>query len=487
MTRLALAAPGSTLWLLRHDLRLIGRDFRAAGKGKSFTVAFILGGTVLLLHLVGFLAAPMLAQLHETTRGDLLLTGSIAVGGAFTLFLSKAISEAVDALYQRGDLDLLLSSPIPMRRVLTTRLVAIAVVAGFLPILLIIPLVDGMVLRGEFVWAGAYPVLASLALTASAAGAGITFGLLAWIGPRWTRFGARALATLFGAASFLSTQAKFLMPDQARIALWDAMRPDLSPHGLQWWPARAVLGEPWPMAGLAVLGAGAVLLASTALGHVYGTGVLNTIAGSAGARGLRMAKRFRGGVFSALLRKEWLLLLRHPGLGAQVFYQFVFLVPGAIALMRMGVVVASPGSPGGNPGSMPGGVVFLTALMTGRIAKILVAGPYEGDHAAALAATSPVDARLLGRAKLLVTMGALAVIGGLPLVAIAWRLPHAFPAALLSCVGAASTRVWIGASGKKVLKKGGMKGRLSMTSDGLLGVIIDIGWGICGAVLSLFI
>jgi hypothetical protein len=271
------------------------------------------------------------------------------------------------------------------------------------------------------------------------------------------------------------------MSDHARFAVWEALRPENSPHGLQWWPARAVLGEPWPMAGLAILGAAAVLSASTALGHVYGTGVMNTISASAGARGVRMARRFRGGVFTALLHKEWLLLLRHPGLGAQVFYQFVFLVPGAIALMRMGA--SGPGGPGG----MPGGVVFLTALMTGRIAKILVAGPHEGDHAAALAATSPVEARLLGRAKLTVVMAALAVIGGLPLVAIAWRLPHAFPAALISCAGAASTRVWIGASGKKVLKKGGMKGRLSMNSDGLLGVIIDIGWGIGGAVLSLFI
>jgi hypothetical protein len=32
-----------------------------------------------------------------------------------------------------------------------------------------------------------------------------------------------------------------------------------------------------------------------------------------------------------------------------------------------------------------------------------------------------------------------------------------------------------------------MRGRLSMTSDGLLGVIIDIAWGIAGAVLSLVI
>jgi ABC-2 type transport system permease protein len=473
-----LARPGSTLWLLGHDLRLAGRDIRAAGASKSMVVATILGSTVVLLHLVGFLAAPLLARLHDTARGDLLLTGSIAIGGAFTLFLSKAISEAVEALYQRGDLDLLLSSPIPMRRVLTTRLLAIAVIAGFLPILLIVPLVNGMVLRGQFAWAGAYPVLASLALTASAAGAGITFGLLAWVGPRWTRFVARAMATLFGAVSFLSTQAKFLVPNHARLAVWHALRPDQLSHGLQWWPARAVLGEPIPMAALAVVGGGAVLLASAALGQVYGAGVLNALALPRGSRAERMARRFRGTVFAALVAKEWRLLLRHPGLGPQVFYQFVFLVPGTVALMRMGPEGA---------GGMPGGVVFLTALMTGRIAKILVASPYEADHAAALAATSPVETRLLARAKLAVSIAALAVVGGLPLVAIAWRLPHLFPAAMLACGGAASTRLWLAATGRKTLRKRGMSGRLSLTTDGLLGVMIDLAWGLLGAGLSLFV
>ena len=37
-----IAPPGSTLWLLRHDLRLAGRDFRSSGRGKGRVVAFIL-------------------------------------------------------------------------------------------------------------------------------------------------------------------------------------------------------------------------------------------------------------------------------------------------------------------------------------------------------------------------------------------------------------------------------------------------------------
>ena len=172
----ALLAPGGVLWLLRHDLRLAGRDLRAAGKRQRRTVGTVLLAVVALLHLLGFAMAPMLARLHETDRARALLVGSFALAGAFALFLSKAISEATDALFQRGDLDLLLSSPLPMRRVLTSRLLAIAVNAGFLPLLLVVPLVNGMVLRGEFAWIGVYPVLASLSVVAAAGGPGSPSG-----------------------------------------------------------------------------------------------------------------------------------------------------------------------------------------------------------------------------------------------------------------------------------------------------------------------
>jgi ABC-2 type transport system permease protein len=474
----ALAPPGSTLWLLGHDLRLAGRDLRAAGRGRSRTVAGVLLITVVLLHLVGFLGAPALAEAHKSWRPEALLTGSIALAGAFTLFLSKAISEATDALYQRGDLDLLLSSPLPMRRVLTTRLLAIAIIAGFLPILLVVPLVNGMVLHGYFEWTGAYPVLGSLALTASAAGAALTFGLLASVGARWTRFAARAFATLFGAISFLSTQARFILPDDVRLRLWLAARPadGVVPGGVQWWPARAVLGEPGPMLALAIVGTVAILATSSGLGQIYGAGVMTNLATARASREAGVARRFRFGVAGALLQKELRLLVRHPGIMAQVFYQFVFLVPGAAALLNVGR----------QAGISAGGVVFLTALMTGRMAKILAAGPFESDDAEALAHTSPVNAAAVKRAKLEAVLLGLIVVGGLPLVAIAWALPDALPAALFSCGGAAANRLWLAASRPAYLRKRGLAGRMPANTDGLLGVMIDIAWGIGGAVLSLF-
>jgi ABC-2 type transport system permease protein len=473
---MTLLTPGSTLWLLGHDLRLAGRDMRAAGRGRSATVATILLTTILLLHAVGFLTAPLLARLHNARQTDLLLVLSICVGGAFTLFLSKAISESIDALYQRGDLDLLLSSPMPMRRVLVTRLFAIAVIAGFLPILLVVPLLNGMVLRGYFVWAGTYPVLAALALTAAATGATLTFGLLSVLGPRWTRLAARALATFFGATSFLATQARLLLPTGLRDTLWQALQPTHAAAWPQWWPARALLGEAAPMAALLAVGIGAVLLVSRGLGHVYATGVLNTLSLPRTRAASGVAGRFRGGLLAALTRKEALLLVRHPGLSAQVFYQFLFLIPGAVALTRMGGVTSQT----------PAGVVFLTALMTGRIAKILVAPPFEADQAQALTTTAPVAPRTLLHAKLIVSIAALAVVGGLPLLVIGLRLPRLLPAACLACAGAAGTRLLLAMRRPVTLRRPGLQGRMPASADGLLGVMIDIAWGIGGAMLCAF-
>jgi ABC-2 type transport system permease protein len=467
-----LARPGSTLWLLRHDLRLAARDMRAAGKGRSTIVASILLGTIVALHLVGFFAAPTLAALRGKTPTDILVILTIATGGAFTLFLSKAISESVDALYQRGDLDLLLSSPMPMRRVLTTRLLSIAVIAGFLPILMVVPVVNGMVLRGEMAWAGIYPVLIALSLTASAIGATLTFGLLLVVGPRWTRFTARVMATLLGAASFLATQIRIILPKHARIALWHVLTPGVTANGWpQWWPARALLGEKWPMLALLCCSVLIIILVGHFLGQVYAAGVLNTLAVPRRAAMADVRGRFGDSLRTALLRKEFRLLVRHPGVPAQVFYQFIFLIPGAIALLRMG----------GSSNSTPGGVVFLTALMTGRIARILVAPPFEADQAQALAATSPVASARVMNAKLFVCLAALLVVGGLPLAIIGWRLPLLLPTAILACTGAAVTRLWVAARRPSILRRSGLQGRVRGNADGLLGVMIDFLWGIGGA------
>lgn len=486
-----ITGPGSTLWLMGHDLRLTARDMRATGAGRRLVFVSILGSVVVLLHIMGFLAAPALARLNRGCGGglwgvvppalacaDSLLTFSIILAGAFTLFVSKAITEAADSLHQRGDLDLLLSSPLPPRRVLMTRLFAIAVIAGFLPIIIILPLVNGMMLHGRFAWIGFYPVLVALALTAASLAAALTYGLLATVGPRWTRILARTLATLFGAAAFLFTQARLLLPVPMQHAFWVFMAPAPGQAGgVGWWPARAALGAPLPIAAMLLAAAAAVLVTSERLGQAHGNGVIGTGAVPRAAAGDAAVRQFRGGQGRALLRKEALLLRRYPGVVAQTFYQFVFLIPGIMALSRLG----------GGPHAGAAGVVFLTTLMAGRISKVLSVAPFEADQAAELAATAPVPADLVLRAKLAVAAGALLVVAGLPLAGIAWRLPYAFPPAALGSLGACATRVGLAATGKQKKARRGLKGRLGLTNDGLLGALIDVGWGLAGLGLLLIL
>jgi ABC-2 type transport system permease protein len=472
-----LTGPGSTLWLVRHDLRLAGRALRSAGRRKRRIVSSVLLGVVALLHLVGFFAAPALARLHNGSRPEILLVGSIALFGAFTLFLSKSITEATDSLFQRGDLDLLLSSPLPMRRVLISRLLAIAINAGFLPLLLVVPLVNGMVLRGEFAWVGLYAVQICLSLIAASLGAGLTFGLLATVGPRWTRVAARVLATLFGATSFLATQSRLLLSEGMRARVWDALMPGGAPSGPQWWPARAALGDPWAILLLAVIAVAGMAVVSALLGQAYGAGVMSNLALPRAARAGGVARRFGASPFGALLRKEWRLLFRHPGLGAQLFYQFFFLLPGAVALRDIHA----------NGWHSSAGVVFLTAMMTGRITKVVVTGPFEGDQAATLALSSPVAPARVVRAKLVVTAAALSAIGGLPIVAIGLQLAPAFPAALVASSAAAATRMWLAVAHPVQRRSPLLANRLQASTDGLLGVMLDIGWGLVGAALSLVI
>lgn len=316
---MTLAPPGSALWLLRHDLRLARRDLRRAGRIRLRVLWTVLLLAAIALHFLGWLMADEIAALRWQRGSETVLDGSFVLAVTFAVFLSKAITDATDALYQRGDLDLLLSSPIPMRRVLTTRLVAIAINAGFMPMLLMLPLVNGMAIAGVFTWIGLYPALISMALLAATIGAGLTFGMLALLGPRGTRLVARALATVLGAATFLAIQAKAVLSNDLRAALFDAMAPGQDPSGPQWWPVQAALGQTGPM--LIMVAFALVLLAavSAALGQAYGAGVMGTLALPRGTAGGEVRQHFGAGRLRALLGKEQRLLLRHPGLGRSCF------------------------------------------------------------------------------------------------------------------------------------------------------------------------
>ncbi|RYE98319.1 MAG: hypothetical protein EOO78_16880, partial [Oxalobacteraceae bacterium] len=112
------AAPGSTLWLLGHELRLAWYNSAVSGgkrrPGILSILVWIAGWSVMhgvafaLLHALG--RNPVDPALLGILAGVVLLVLS-------TFMLSNALKASTLALFERGDLDLLLSSPLPSRSI----------------------------------------------------------------------------------------------------------------------------------------------------------------------------------------------------------------------------------------------------------------------------------------------------------------------------------------------------------------------------------
>ena len=120
---------GTILWFARHEVRLAWRDWLwlISGRRRSrskvalglITIALLLHGfAYLLLHGNADWSGP------PDKRMLVLLTGMLALYGSLTL--SQAMEGVTRAFYGRGDLDLILSSPVAAWRLFAVRIGAIA-------------------------------------------------------------------------------------------------------------------------------------------------------------------------------------------------------------------------------------------------------------------------------------------------------------------------------------------------------------------------
>ncbi len=113
--------PATWPWLLMHELRLTWR-----GTGGAHAWLGALFGGILWLG-IHFAAYGLLPALH----GARLPAMTVAIGGLatwfmLTLMLSTAMALSVRVLFERGDFDLLLASPLPVATVFIVRGLGIA-------------------------------------------------------------------------------------------------------------------------------------------------------------------------------------------------------------------------------------------------------------------------------------------------------------------------------------------------------------------------
>jgi ABC-2 type transport system permease protein len=424
-------APGSAVWLLAHELRLAwyGAAVNARGRRRPGVIALTAwaAGSV-ALHLFAW---AILHKLGPHGMADPLLTvvATLLLLAGATFMLSTALKASVTALFERGDLDLLLSSPLPSRSIFATRLLGVAAATAGLWLYLFGPLANVALVMGHPAWLGIYVVLGATSVLAACAAMLATLGLVRVLGASRTRAIAQVLAAIAGALLFLITQLGHLLPGSGAGMEAVVQRllaaPALGPASLLWLPGRAALGQPAALLAFVVLAAGAPVLTVIRTHRFFVQG-LQQAAGVSRARpapGGLPVYAFRNGLFESVVAKEWRLIARDPQLISQVLLQLLYLLPMLLLVLRAGTGVA--------PG-LAAGLTILCSALTGNLAWIVIAGEEAPD----LLRSSPSAARTIGLAKLSAAAMPPLLLLAAPLVWLTVRAPAPGLLTAFTAVGA---------------------------------------------------
>ena len=386
---MTLLRPGAGAWLLRHELRLAWRRLGGV-RGRVWA------GLGLLVWLAAH-ALPYLL-LHKA-GSEIVAPGlSLVLGAAlwfvFALMLSHAITLSVDVLFDRGDLDLLLASPIAPATVFLVRGLGVAIACVTLYALLLTPFAHAGLATGHLRLLAIYPSLAAMALLAAASGMALTLLLVRWLGARRARTAAQLLGAFVGAGFFLVAQAGSVFGNERAAGWFAALRhaseggAAAQATGLVRLPFAAMVGEPLALAVLALIGFGAFALVVAATGRHFlaGTQEPVTDAAPAAEAGGPVAP-FRSGLWRVVLTKEWKLIRRDPQLIGQTLLPVLYLLPMIFMWGRQ--------SEGSSHVLVPAVVLAATTLASG-LAWVTVAA----EDAPELVAAAPVALAQVRRIKL---------------------------------------------------------------------------------------
>jgi ABC-2 type transport system permease protein len=409
--------PATFLWFAAHDTRLALRRVHAFfGKPASRAkIVSLLGLALVLFHALAWGAAQ--AAVEHFSGGFRALYPTVATAMLFILpwIVSQALTNATRALYSRGDLDIVLASPMSPRPVFAARACAIALESILSVAIFILPLANMMALVAGWRWLAIYPTLVAAGLFGAGIGLFLTLALFRLCGPRRTRTVANIFATIIGAAFALGLQAYNIAPMAFRAHLERAIGGShvsglLDPDSALWIPVRAAAGEPralvvWTLVSIAVFALAAFTLAGT-----FARGVVATVGAEAAAGARRSTRpiRFHGGVGVSLRLKEWRLLVRDPQLASQIFLQIVYTTPISVVLWRaMGpdaslALAAAPA------------LVAIASNVSASLAWLTI----SSEDAPEFLATAPVTRREVERRKLEAIVLPLAVLCGAPVTLI---------------------------------------------------------------------
>jgi ABC-2 type transport system permease protein len=422
---------GGSLWLLRHEVRMFffNASFLShkgkATRGVSKTSIGIWLFVAAMLHVFAFFMVGKISEGQAKAPPLLVMGLTGAYAAAVSLMMSAGLKASVEVLFERGDLDLLLSSPLSSRGIFTMRLAGIVVGVASVFLFFLAPFAHAGLVLGQFRWLGIYPVVVGTAMIAAALSMLFTLGLVRVFGVRRTRVVAQVLGALSGAIFFLMSQlyGNALGGMRQRAADWFApmFAPGaaLGPESMVWLPGHAILGDPRPLLALSVTAIAVFALTVRFTHRFFVHGVQQAVSlvrvAAAPAGGARY--QFGRSLTSVVIIKEWRLIARDPQLISQVLLQLLYMLPLCVMMLfREG-----PKLPG-----IGAALTFLCGSLTASLAWVII----SAEDAPDLLRAAPSNVGTIRRAKLAaVAMPALAIVS-LPLL---WMLARAPLAALLMC------------------------------------------------------
>lgn len=418
-------------YLMAHELRVALRAGPGGSRWRRVAGLALIGAIPVI---GGWLAARALGPAPDwpTPAVMALLVATHAV--MLPLMISLAAVQVLRSFRDRGDLDLLLSAPLPATSVfLAKALVACWMVA--MPFLAMLgPFVLFSMGFGHWRWGGTLLVLLTNAGIATGLGFLVVAALIDWLGARRARLAVHLGSATLGAGIFIATQVSGLTGGAlgGRAALL-ARLATATPSSPLDWGARAMVGDPLPL--LAFSGAAAL-----SLFFAMGTGARRLAAKENEDAGrsepVRMPNVYPAAL--SLVIKELRLLWRDPETLAQVLLRFVYLVPLVWLATRDGATPETVAR------QLLAGGVALAVMAASSLAWITVCG----EEARELVEAAPVPGRQLNGAKLLVAC-ALPLLALLPLAI--WLTSISplsgallMPLAALAALGMAMVQAWHG-------------------------------------------
>ena len=420
---IALARPGSLPWLVLHDVRVKARG-REGRWGRIIAMLLlallpIVGGAVMAW---GVRLGPDLPLAALGYVGTVLL-------GMLLVMVSSAYAHVLRLGRDRGELELLLTAPLPVARVVAARVAGVQAVVALPFLLLTAPFFLFSALFGHVTWVAGPLVVMALAVVATALALTIATLLDRLLGPKLAKLVAQVAGVGLAAAVFALGQAPNFAPKwfDAQLAFF-SQRP---PAPLDW-PALAVFGQPLPLITVLALAlAAAQCSAWLAASRMEAAPADPTAAPHVPRRSRRV--RFGGSASAALFSKELKLLGRDPELISQIGQQLVFMVPILALIFTDGQVT---------PARLAAAGVFLAGALSSSLAWLVLCAEDAPD----LIAAAPLRPGVAIRAKLaaaltppllMVSVLALVVLPKSP-VAVAVMLPMA----LLAGLASAAMQAW---------------------------------------------